>query len=315
MIAGRDATVLPLVGALGGAAAGLGVWLFVAAARGAVQLPGRRSTWPGRLGQGQGQDQGLARRIPTRWLCTVAAGALLVAAVTRMPALGLIIALLGYVVLENHSGPSAPQVSRLGEAVATWAEQVRDGLQAGQHLRAAIVASTEHPPAELAGPLRRLAARLDVMRLPDALWALRGEVPHPALGPMIVALDVAYRRGAGDLPALMTSQVAATRQSVALLRDQHALRARHRRAMTLLLALFTAAISVLLVTWPVFLEPYRDLPGQLALAVIGVGVVLSVRSLAAMSRPPLTPDFFPAPAAAADSASDPASSSASDRAS
>ncbi|MEX5709925.1 hypothetical protein AB1484_16820 [Parafrankia sp. FMc6] len=315
MIAGQDATVpalaLALIGALGGAAAGLGVWLFAAAARGAMQLPDRWSIWPGR------SRAGSAGRIPAGWVYAVAAGALLVAAVTRLPALGLIIALLGYVVLENHTGPSVPQVTRLGEAIATWAEQVRDGLQAGQHLRAAIVASTDNPPAPLADPLRRLATRLDVMRLPDALWALREEVPYPALGPMIVALDVAYRRGAGDLPALMTSQVAITRQSVALLRDQHALRARHRRAMTLLLALFTGAVSVLLVTWPAFLVPYRDLPGQLALTAIGVGVVLSVRALAAMSRPPLTPDFFPAPllapAPAADFDSATTSSVATDR--
>lgn len=279
---------MALIGAFGGAATGLGLWLLVAAARGSVHLvPTRLATLPGRI-----------RRPPTRWLWAVAGGAVLVAAATRLPALGLIVAVLGYVMLENRAGSSVPEITRLGDAVATWAEQVREGLDAGQHLRAAIIASTDYPPAELAGPLRRLVARLDVVSLPDGLWAMRAEVPHPALGPMIAALDVAYRRGAGDLPRLMASQVEATRQSAALLRDQHALRARHRRAMTLLLALFTAAISVLLVAWPAFLTPYRDLPGQLALAVIGGGVVLAVRALAAMSRPPLTPDFFPATALA-----------------
>lgn len=277
-----------LIGAFGGAAAGLGVWLLAAVARGSVHLvPSRLVTLPGQT-----------RRPAGRWLWAVAGGAVLVAAVTRIPALGLIVAVLGYVMLENRAGPSVPEITRLGDAVATWAEQVREGLDAGQHLRAAIVASTDHPPAELAGLLRRLVARLDVVSLPDALWAMRAEVPHPALGPMIAALDVAYRRGAGDLPRLMASQVDATRQTAALLRDQHALRARHRRAMTLLLVLFTGSTSVLLVTWPAFLAPYRDLSGQLVLTAIGSGVVLAVRALAAMSRPPLTPDFFPATALA-----------------
>ncbi|EFC81313.1 type II secretion system F family protein [Parafrankia sp. EUN1f] len=287
--------MLLLMGALGGGVAGLGAWLLAAAIRGEDHLPARLPTAEPRLSSWRGWPH----RIPARWLGTAAVG-LLIATATRLPALGLIVAVLGYVILENRAGMSVPQLTRLGDAVATWAEQIREGLDAGQHLRAAIAASTDHPPAELADPLQRLAARLrSAMPLPDALWALRAEVPHPTLGPVIIALDVAYRRGAGDLPRLMASQTAATREATALLRDQHALRARHRRAMTLLLALFTGAITVLLVAWPNFLAPYRNLQGQLALTVIGGGVVLAVRALAAMSRPPTTPDFFPAPVAVA----------------
>ncbi len=263
--------------ALGGAVAGLGAWLFLAAARGAAlptRLPGRHPALP-------------ARRIALLLAVAVLAGA-----ATRAPALSLVIAAVGYVALGTGRGPSVPAISRLGEAVATWTEAVRDGLAAGRHLRAALVASCERPPDELAEALGRLAVRLETMPVPDALRALRAEVAHPALGPVATALDVAYQRGAGDLTRLMASQVETTRADVARLRDQHALRAKHRRSMTLLLGLFAASITVVLLVWPAFFAAYRSLTGQLVLAALGTAVVGAVHSLIRMSQPDLPPDFF-----------------------
>ncbi|WP_261570266.1 type II secretion system F family protein [Frankia gtarii] len=263
--------------ALGGAVAGLGVWLFVAAARGAAlptRLPGRHPTLPARQG------------------ILLLAVAVLAGATTRAPVLSLVLAAIGYVTLDTGRGPSVPAVTRLGEAVATWTEAVRDGLGAGRHLRAALVASCDRPPDELAEPLGRLAARLETMPVPDALRALRAEVAHPALGPVATALDVAYQRGAGDLTRLMASQVETTRADVARLRDQHALRAKHRRSMTLLLVLFAVSITVVLLVWPAFFAAYRCLTGQIVLAALGAAVVGAVHSLVRMSQPDLPPDFF-----------------------
>ncbi|MCM3920277.1 hypothetical protein ND748_01055 [Frankia sp. AiPs1] len=263
--------------ALGGAVAGLGAWLFVAAAHGAA-IPTRLA--------------GRHPALPARRIVLLLAVAVLAGAVTRAPALSLVIAAVGYVTFDAGRGPSVPAVTRLGEAVATWTEAVRDGLGAGRHLRAALVASCDRPPDELAEALGRLAVRLDTMSVPDALRALRAEVSHPALGPVATALDVAYQRGAGDLTRLMASQVETTRADVARLRDQHALRAKHRRSMTLLLVLFAASITVVLAVSPAFFAPYRTLTGQLVLAALGAAVVGAVHSLARMSQPDLPPDFF-----------------------
>ncbi len=263
--------------ALGGAVAGFGTWAFVAAARG-VALPARLPR--------------PSSALPTRRLVPLLAVATFVGVAARSPALGLVLAAVGYVTLKTGRGPTVPAVTRLGEAVATWTEAVRDGLGAGRHLRAALLASCDQPPDELADALIRLAARLESGPVPDALRAMRPDVSHPALGPVVAALDVAYRRGTGDLSKLMASQVETTRADVARLRDQHALRAKHRRSMTLLLALFAGAITVVLLVWPAFFAAYRGLTGQLVLTVLGAVVVGAVHALIRMGEPDLPPDVF-----------------------
>ncbi|MCM3883554.1 type II secretion system F family protein [Frankia sp. R82] len=267
---------------LAGAVAGFGVWLFAMSLTGRVALPA-----PRRL---RGSTAPVSGR-PAIGVLALAAGA---GAVTRTPGLGLMVAAVGYVVLAQRRGPSVPAVTRLGEAIATWTEMVRDGLAAGRHLRAALAAACDQPPAELAEPLARLAATLESAPIPDALWQFRREVHHPALGPVVAVLDIAYRRGTGDLVKLMASQVDTTRDDVARLRDQHALRARHRRSMTMLLGLFTAAITGVLLVWPAFFAAYRSPTGQLVLLALGAAVAGAVHTLIRMGQPDLPPDVFAA---------------------
>jgi tight adherence protein B len=269
--------------ALAGAAAGLGIWLAGATLTGHIALP-----FPG-----IGARPGMPRRDPrpVAVLLGVAAAA---GALTRAPGLALMVLIVGYVLLAQQRSPSVPAVTSLGEAIATWTETVRDGLGAGRHLRAALAASCDQPPAELAEPLAHLSANLDTKAVPDALRALRREVTHPAIGPVIAVLDIAYRRGTGDLIRLMATQVDTTRDDVARLRDQHALRARHRRSMTLLLALFTAAVTGVLLVWPAFFAAYRTPAGQLVLTALGAVVAGAVHTLIRMGQPDLPPDVFAA---------------------
>jgi hypothetical protein len=189
-----------------------------------------------------------------------------------------------------------PALTELGDAVATWCETLRQELDAGQPLRAAVAASCQLPPPPLAEPLAALRARLDHQPLPEALRALRAEVAHPAVGAAVAALLLAYRHGAGELAALMAEQVEATRHRVAVLADTHAARARHRRSMVLLLALFATSTAGLLAAWPAMLDPYRTAVGQLVLAGIAAAVAGAVRALLHRSRPAATPDFFGDPA-------------------
>lgn len=270
-------TVNPLGAGLCGAVLGLGLWLLAARATTSVIATGR-----------------VDRR--TIRLVAIASGAgLVVGIAVGIPILTLLAAGFGWLVADATRGPSVPEVTRTGEAIATWAETIRQELEAGSPLVAAVARSTDGPPAAIAEPLRRLAVRLDDQPLPRALWELRAEIDHAALGPVIAALDIGYRRGAGDLPRLMASQVTATRHRVGVLRDLHAARAKHRRAMVLLLGLFGVSVAVLLAVWPAFLAAYRPATGELVLGGIGLTVLAAVRALVRMSQPALPPDFFAAP--------------------
>jgi len=240
---------------------------------------------------------GLGRWLPTgpgRLIAGLGLCAGLVAAtLLRLPVLALLAAGAVAVGVEAGRGLSVPQLNRLGAAVAAWCETIRQGLEAGQPQRAAVLAACDLAPAGLEETLHRLATSLQVMPLPEALWAFAREVRHPAAGQVVAALDIAYRLGAGDLSKLMAGQVETTRHQVQVMRELHAARAKHRRAMLLLLALFLGVIAVLFVIWPHFLAAYRNLTGQLILAGIGLTVLGSVRTLVRLSQPAQLPDFFP----------------------
>jgi len=218
---------------------------------------------------------------------------LLVGALVGLPALAVAAGGLVWLGGQARTLRAAPEVHELGDAVASWCETVRQELDAGQPLLAAVTASCLIPPRPLAAPLAGLARRLEAHQpLPVALAAFHGEVDHPAVGQVVAALSLAYRHGAGSVGRLMAGQVETTRHRVAVLRDLHAGRARYRRSMTLLLGLFAVTTAVLLAAWPAVLGPYRSAGGQLVLAGLLVAVGVAVHALLVRSRPPAVPDFF-----------------------
>ncbi|ONH60463.1 hypothetical protein CcI49_11590 [Frankia sp. CcI49] len=274
--------------ALFGATAGLGCWLLVALVR---------------AGTGRCPDDGRAlaplfaarRRTPSGAPMPIVAGGVLglaAGAVVGVPVLAVLGAGVGWLVAEARCGPRVDEQNELGDAVASWCETLRQELDAGQPLKTAVAVSCAASPPALAVPLRRLRTRLDGQALPVALAGFRRDVAHPAVGAIVTALVLTYQHGAGELAKLMADQVEVTRHRVAVLRDTHAARARHRRAMTLLLGLFALSTLGVLVVWPAMLDPYRTASGQVILVVI-VGVVgLAVRTLLRLSRPDEPPDFF-----------------------
>ncbi|EFC82847.1 hypothetical protein [Parafrankia sp. EUN1f] len=274
--------------ALFGATAGLGCWLLVALLRAGT---GRRPD----DGRAPASPSAARRRATSGAVVPIGVGGVLGLAagvVVGVPVLTMLGGGVGWLVAEARRGPSVDEQNELGDAIASWCETLRQELDAGQPLKTAVAVSCAASPPALTDPLRRLRARLDRQALPAALAGFRQDVAHPAVGAIVTALVLTYQHGAGELAMLMADQVEVTRHRVAVLRDTHAARARHRRAMTLLLALFALSTLGVLVVWPAMLGPYRTAPGQAILVVI-VGVVgYAVRTLLRLSRPDETPDFF-----------------------
>jgi Flp pilus assembly protein TadB len=309
-------TGITLAIALCGALAGLGIALGLAAimhvadgkapeSRAATRSTGpSRASWlPASLGAASSDATGLRNAWRSsssiaRYTAAAAAALGLAAALAlRVPVLAVLVAVAVLLAVDTSGGPSVAQLNTSGTAVAAWCETVRHELEAGQPQRVALLASCDTPPPGLERPLAGLAADLETMPVPAALWGFAVRVQHPAAGTAVAALDLAYRHGAGNLPALMISQVETTRHQVHHLRELHAARAKHRRAMVLLLGLFLVVIAGLFVAWPDFLATYRDMQGQAVLAAIGAAVLIAVRTLIRLGRPHPIPDFFTSRAA------------------
>ena len=249
-----------LAAAVCGAAVGLGLLLVVLGARGTFREDRRPRVVPNLLGD--------------RLVLRVALGAVaFVVAVlaTGWVAGGAIAAVLGWTSpsLVGARARRSDAVTRI-EAIAAWAEQLRDVMAAASGIQEAIVATGPLAPAPIRAEVQRLVDRLSTRRerLRPALERFADELAHP-LGDMVVTslLLAAERQGRlGDL----LGEVARSARQTATMR----LRVEAARARTYVTTRLIVGITVLIGGWLLlfrraYLAPFDTVGGQVMLIVIG----------------------------------------------
>jgi tight adherence protein B len=187
------------------------------------------------------------------------------------------------VVLPNVLGGAVRhrwEVARV-EAIAAWAEQLRDTMAAANGLEHAIAASGTVAPPAIASEVRRLASRVPYEPLTSALRTFADDVDHPTCDFVVAGLVVAAEREARELSPLL-GQLAACARSEAQMRSRvWAGRARTRTSVRVIAASVVLFALGLLVLDRTYLEPYDSAGGQIVLAAV---IGLFAASLAAMDR-------------------------------
>jgi Flp pilus assembly protein TadB len=250
-----------------GACTGLGLWLAVLGAlrRPRAESPTLRETaarWRGHL------PSALTARTAVMAL-GVGAGCWLV---TGWPVAALLTG-IAVVALPPLLGPdtAAKGAAARLEALAVWAEMLRDVLASAAGLQQAVLATADTAPVAIRPALQTLAARLRAGKpLPAALEELAAELDDPVADLMVVALATAARRQARDLGALLGRLAAATRQRVSMQLRIEASRARVRTSTRVITAVTLGVAAALAVLHREFLSAYDSLLGQLVLAAVGL---------------------------------------------
>lgn len=253
-----------------GMAVGVGAAVFVLGVRG-TRVLGLRSAF------------GSPRVLATRRLAAGAAGVLSALGTWMLlgwPVVGAAVGVaVARAVLQRRAAPHH-EVERV-EAIATWAEQIRDTLRAAGGLQSAIVASSRLAPEALAEPLGRLVARLEYERIGVALRRFAREVNHPTADFVLTALITAAEHEARDLAALL-GQLSATARAEAQLRTRVWIgRTRTRTAVRTIAVMLPLMVGAVMVLDRNYLRPYDSVSGQMVLAVV-LGVF--VAALAIMGR-------------------------------
>ncbi len=171
------------------------------------------------------------------------------------------------------------------DALATWAEMLRDTIASHAGLRQAIILTASVAPREIGDELRRLSVRCDRMSLPDALRLFAAETDD-SVGDMIVAaLVIAEQHQAQNLTELLSGIARSARQQSSMRRRIETGRAR-TYASSKWIVVLTFGLAVGLVAFSRdFLEPYDDFGGQVALGFVGALFAGAVWSLISLSRP------------------------------
>ena len=267
-------TVL-LLGGLGGALIGAGAWL-------GLQLLARVRTPRAKISD---QLRGLSRARLLHGGGAALAGA---AAwmLTGWPVAAVLVG-AGTWWLPRQLGPDhahTAQVARV-EAVAGWAEQIRDLMAGAAGLHQAIVHTVPTAPAPIRADVAHLAERLRQGTPPEEAldeFAARVDVPNADL--VVAALSSAVSRQAADLGQLLTSLAQAARDQAAMLVRVAATRARTRTSARIITGTTLGMAAGLMLINAEYLAPYDTGIGQLILLVIGALWAVGLIWLAKLAR-------------------------------
>lgn len=268
-----------LIPVLLGGGVGLGLYLIALGLVGCPALP--------RLPSG-----GLAGTRTQRVLLRAAGAAgaaVIVLLATGWPA-GAAVAALAVLLspaLLRGSGGSREAIART-EALASWAQQLRDTMAAAGGLEQAIEASAAVAPEAIALPVRHLASRMGRQPLPDALRAFADELADPLADKIAVALSAAATSGAGDLTGLLGKLADSAQDEARVLLRVQVSRTGVRTSVRIISGVFVGFAIGMVALRREYLAPYDSPQGQFVLAMIGgvflVGLWWLVRL--AETRPP-----------------------------
>jgi tight adherence protein B len=253
------------IAAVLGAGVGAGVLLIVAGLRGSLverhpELWKRIRLLPRRLAIGGaiGIVVGLLTGWPVAAVLAAAIGAVLPTALRRRR-------------LQRS------EVSRI-EAIAAWADMLRDTMAGAAGLEGALVATAPSSPPAIRGEVQELAANLTSERLGPALRAFADRVADPTCDLVVAALLMAAEHQGRHLGELLGALAAAAREEAAMRLRVEAERARIRGDLQIIVVTILGFVAVLLFVDRGYYSPYDSPLGQLVLAAIA-GVFIAAFAL------------------------------------
>jgi hypothetical protein len=170
------------------------------------------------------------------------------------------------------------------EAIASWAEMLRDTIAGAAGLEQAIAATGPIAPLPIAEPVARLAARLDFEPLPAALRRFADEVDHPTADFVVAALVTAAEKEARDLGPLLGHLAECARDEAKMRTRIWIDRAKTRTSVKVIAGCVVAFAAGLLLFSRPYLEPYDDATGQVVLLAIGALFFVSLVGMERMAR-------------------------------
>jgi Flp pilus assembly protein TadB len=171
------------------------------------------------------------------------------------------------------------------EAVATWAEMLRDTLSAAAGLEQAILATAPLTPAAIRTEVGELATGIgNGQRLAPALRRLAERLDDPVGDLVIAALLLAAEQQTRQLADLLGSLADAARGQAAMRMRVEAGRARTRTSIRVIVGTTLAFATAVVLLNRDYLHTYDSPRGQLVLLGIGALFALGFAWLARIAR-------------------------------
>jgi hypothetical protein len=211
-------------------------------------------------------------------------------AVTGWPAAGVVAgAAAGVAPMLAGTRRRRVEMNARSEALAVWAEMLRDTISAHAGLREAIAVTARVAPLPIRIEVQALAVQAEHEPLGEALRRFAAEVADPVADLIVAALTIAADRQAHRLAELLAQIAVAAREEVAMRLRVETGRARTYASARALVAITFGLAVALLVFSPSFMRPYDTATGQVVLVTIGVLFAAALWSLVLLGRPGASP--------------------------
>jgi Flp pilus assembly protein TadB len=254
-----------MIAGLLGACVAVGVVTFVVAMR-----PVAPGEIPDPTPPGAGDHSPKLETLTLRLALGLSVG-LIVGLVTRWPMAALLVGAAGFMAPSMVGGGAArkAKLDRI-EAMAGWAEMLRDTMAGSGGLEQSILATATIAPLAIRPEVLRLAARLERERLAPSLREFADEINDPSGDLVVAALLLAADKSPKRLGDLLGRLAASARADVNMRLRVEAGRARTRTSVRVITT-FTTGFAVFLIIFNRdYLDPYDSLFGQLVLGLIGL---------------------------------------------
>ncbi len=266
---------------IAGLLTGLGLLLIVMGLRRRVDTPANRTEGPKARSAAVAElTDRLGLRIGLGLGVAVAMGLL------ALWPVAIVLAFLGGYVAPTIAGAKARREAAVNktEAIASWAEQLRDVIGSAAGLQEAISVTADLAPIEIRADVQQIRNGLLYEDLPMLLRQFAQRVDDPAADQIVVSLVLAATRSSGNLTDLLNETAVAARAEASMRMRMEVSRAQSyadaKAATYIVLGMF----GFLLLFNSDYLEPYGTFEGQLVLGAVGLLWSFAVQGLAALAR-------------------------------
>jgi Flp pilus assembly protein TadB len=209
---------------------------------------------------------------------------------TGWPAIGGLAASVAIIAPKLLGARARREATRArSEALAAWAEMLRDTVSSHAGLREAISITAKVAPKPIRAEVQLLSARAEREPLTRALRQFAAELDDPVADLIVAALVIAADRQAHRLSELLSQIAASAREQVGMRTRVETGRARTYASSRALVLITFGFAAMLMVFSPKYMEPYDSFVGQLVLAGIGGLFAAALWGLVELSKPAAAP--------------------------
>lgn len=222
-------------------------------------------------------------------LIAIAVGAAIGLVLTRWPAAAITGGIIGGLI---PLGKRKVDDATRAEAIALWAEMLRDSVGSARGVESVLVGTASAAPAPIRAEVQQAAARLPYDDFEDVMEALAEDLAHPIGDLVVSAMRLAARGGGRQLRDVLSNLAAAAHAEAESHRRTAVARQQPRSTMRTVIGAVALFSGIIFLTASEWMEAYSTFEGQVVLLFVAAWFAGGVYWMSRMGRTPPVERFF-----------------------